>query len=115
MKSNRMVAATIPLLFSTALVCADDQPVPVLPGVEPQVAVAPDGGVFVVAGRDGVLAVASSTDGKTFGPPVTVARVEKLALGMRRGPRIATTEKSIVVAAIGTHEGVEGSLLSYRS
>jgi hypothetical protein len=110
-----MVVVTLPVLLSTAFVRADDQPVPVLPGVEPQVAVAPDGGVFVVAGRDGVIAVASSTDGKTFGPPVTVARVEKLALGMRRGPRIATTEKSIVVAVIGTHEGVEGSLLSYRS
>ncbi len=83
---------------------------------EPQVAVAPDGCVFLVAAKgDGVIEVTSSSDGKSFGAPVRVGRVERIMLGMRRGPRIAATAKFLVVTAIARHEGVDGELLAWSS
>ena len=78
---------------------------------EPQVAVAPDG-VFVVAAKEGVIALSSSADAKSFSEPVTVAKVEKLMCGMRRGPRIAATKKALVVTAISA---ASGDLASWRS
>jgi hypothetical protein len=78
---------------------------------EPQVAVSPDG-VFVVAAKDGVVAVSSSSDGKSFGAPVAVATVEKLMCGMRRGPRLAATAKALVVTAISAESG---DLAAWRS
>jgi hypothetical protein len=79
---------------------------------EPQVAVSPVGHVFVVAAKDGVIAVASSADGKSFGKPATVATVEKLMCGMRRGPRIAAGARSLVVTAISSESG---DLVAWRS
>ncbi|MBI3267459.1 MAG: exo-alpha-sialidase [Planctomycetes bacterium] len=70
-------------------------------GREPQVAVAPDGTIYVAFGNDNAVWCSASTDGgKTFGAPVQVAQAGNLALGMRRGPRIAATEKALVVAAV---------------
>ena len=69
--------------------------------VEPQVAVSPEGGVYVVAAHEGVIAVASSADGTSFGESVRVAKLEGMALGMRSGPRIAATSRSVVVGGYG--------------
>jgi len=69
-------------------------------GKQPQVAVAPDGTIYVVFGKDTSVYVTSSTDhGATFSAPVQVADVPKLMLGMRRGPRIAATSDRILVSA----------------
>jgi hypothetical protein len=46
-----------------------------------------------------------SEDGKRFSKPQLVGGVEKLALGMRRGPRVAATEKNFVVSAISQTDG----------
>ncbi len=79
---------------------------------EPSVAVSPTGGVFVVAAQDGAISVAAASSGSKFGEPVKVARVEKLMCGMRRGPRIAAGQKSVVVTAISA---ATGDLSSWRS
>jgi hypothetical protein len=81
---------------------------------EPQVAVAPDGHIFVVAGTDDSVQVAVSKDGKTFEKPV-VAGKGKVALGMRRGPRIAATAKSIVATAVAMDGENKGNVISWRS
>jgi hypothetical protein len=50
------------------------------------------GDVFVACSKDG---------GATFAPPVKVAHVPKLMLGMRRGPRIAVRGDRLTVTLIG--------------
>jgi hypothetical protein len=50
-----------------------------------------------------------------FGVATKVAEFKKLALGMRRGPRIAVANSNLVVAAIGNLADSEGDLLAWRS
>ena len=52
-----------------------------------------------------------------FDAPAIVGRVPELSLGMRRGPRIASAGKTLVVAAIGGAQGKgrDGDLLAWRS
>lgn len=53
-------------------------------------------------GRAGELLVARSTDGGiTFAPPSRVAALPKLALGLRRGPRLAVHGDRLTITAIG--------------
>ena len=53
-------------------------------------------------GRSGELRVASSTDGgSTFTPATRVAALPKLALGLRRGPRLAVHGDRLTITAIG--------------
>lgn len=53
-------------------------------------------------GRSGELLVARSTDGgSTFAPATRVAALPKLALGLRRGPRLAIHGDRLTVTAIG--------------
>ena len=64
-------------------------------------------------GASGAVYYANSSDGgQKFTAPVEVGAVTKLALGMRRGPRITAGSDAIVVAAIG-HE--DGNVLAWRS
>src|SRR4051794_3726596 len=96
-------------LLVGAAVAKDEAPLFEKGWKEPQVAVAPSGHAFVVAGADDSLEVAASKDGgKTWGKPTVVARA-KVALGMRRGPRVAATDKSLVVAGIATDEEKKGN------
>ena len=102
---------------------------------QPQLTVASDGRVWLVYGqlaeppvehtahveaskakghqpatRDGDVFVACSTDGgTTFAPAVKVARVPKLMLGMRRGPRIAVHGEQLTVTLVGNE------LFAFRS
>src|SRR3954447_13423557 len=69
-------------------------------GVQPQVAISPSGTVHVVFGRGDEIFHTSSRDAKTFTAPVKVGQLEKLALGRRRGPRIAATDKLLLVTAV---------------
>jgi hypothetical protein len=76
------------------------------------------GDVHVAFGTDGAIHVASSRDGgRRFGPPVTVAKDLVFALGMRRGPRIAASETSLCVAAVGGERGggKDGDVLAWTS
>jgi hypothetical protein len=67
---------------------------------QPQIAANARGTIFVAFGSGSEIYLVSSHDGgKTFGAPVKVGRFEKLALGMRRGPRVATVGETVTVTA----------------
>ena len=92
-------------------------PIDLTPGAftdaaQPQVAVAPDGRIHVVFGRGNTIYHTSSTDHRTFTPPVEVGALEKLALRMRRGPRVAATDSAVVVTAISHRDGNVHSWIS---
>src|SRR5262245_41048632 len=84
---------------------------------QPQAAVSPSGKVFLVFGAGNAVYCTASDDGKSYGEPVKVGEVGALALGMRRGPRVAATDKAVVVIAVGGKEGRgrDEGLLAWRS
>jgi hypothetical protein len=73
--------------------------------VQPQLAVSPDGKVHVAFGMGTAIYHTSSSDGRSFTPPVKIAELEKLALRMRRGPRIVATNDLTCVTAISHATG----------
>ena len=80
---------------------------------QPQIAMDASGHVFVAFGKDNSIYLAASADGgKSFQPPTHVGTVEKLALGMRRGPRIVAATDAVVISAI-SHP--DGNLYSWHS
>jgi hypothetical protein len=80
---------------------------------QPQVCLNAAGDAFIVAGRsNSIYCVASRDGGKTFSPPTKVATVQKLSLGMRRGPRVSATKSAQIVSAISQETG---NLLVWRS
>lgn len=80
---------------------------------QPQLAVAEDGTTYIAFGSEEAVYVCKSADGgRTYGEPVKVGEIAGLALGRRRGPRVAVGSGVVVVSAIG-HE--EGDLLAWRS
>ena len=73
---------------------------------QPQAAISSDGSIHVTFGKSGTVYCATSRDGgKKFDPPVTVGSLPKLALGMRRGPRIAVGGDAVVISAISHADG----------
>ncbi len=72
---------------------------------QPQIAVSAEGKVFVAFGRGEDIYVTRSLDGSQFEPPAKAGAPDKLALGMRRGPRIALAGKDVVVTAISHSTG----------
>ncbi len=106
------------LLVSFALASSlSAAPVEVIPpelrgASQPQVAVAPSGRVHIVFGKENAIYYTSSADGKTFAPPVKVAEVNKLALGMRRGPRVTATDQIVLVTG---NSSADGNLHSWIS
>lgn len=98
--------------------------VAVAPGAEfaaarqPQVAVGPNGAVHVTFGVGNAVYCATSTDaGRTFSPPVKVNDHGVLALGKRRGPRVAAAAGWVAVAAVCGERGggKDGDILAWRS
>lgn len=80
---------------------------------QPQATVDAQGTMYVTYGAGESVYCSASTDaGKTFGNPIKVGQLTKLALGMRRGPRIAAGPGVVVVTAIG-HEA--GNVVAWRS
>jgi hypothetical protein len=89
---------------------------------EPQLAITGNGDrdrdVYATFGtKTGIYVSRSADDGRTFDRPVLVANVGSLALGMRRGPRIATPRRTVVVTAIAGEQGGgrDGDLICWRS
>ena len=85
---------------------------------EPQVAVSGTGKVLVAYGvKNAIYCSVSGDGGRTYATPVRVAEAGVLALGMRRGPRIAAAGKSVVITAVygGQGRGRDGDLLAWRS
>lgn len=83
---------------------------------QPQAFASADGNVHLTFGVGSRIFYCNNTQG-SFGPPVDIAEVPNLSLGMRRGPRIAASDNSIVVTAIGGPKGKgrDGDLHAYRS
>lgn len=110
----RMKSNSWPLLLAFAFGLAGRSvggPVEVIPeslhgAIQPQAALSADGMVHVTFGKGGTIYCATSRDrGRNFNPPVTVSSVPKLALGMRRGPRIVATDNTVVISAISHSDG----------
>ena len=93
--------------FSATLLAAPVELVtPELRGaVQPQVALAPTGDIHVVFGEGKAVYHTSSADGRKFSAPVKVGELEKLALGRRRGPRVAVSGSLVLVTAISHADG----------
>ena len=85
-------------------------PVDVLPagtaeGLQPQVALGTDGSVHLVFGQGSRVLYVRSADGRTFTAPVEVGHLDKLALGMRRGPRIAVSPGTLLITSQSHADG----------
>ncbi len=83
---------------------------------QPQACASSDGIIHLTFGVDSKIFYCNNLGG-TFGSPVAAVEVPNLSLGMRRGPRIAATDNSIVITAIGGPQGKgkDGDLQAYRS
>ena len=85
---------------------------------EPQIAVENDGHVYVAYGSGDATYVSVSKDsGINFSNPILVSQSGKLALGMRRGPRISAHNGTVTISAIygQTGKGQDGDLVAFRS
>ena len=72
--------------------------------------------VFVAfGGRNGVYVTGSFDGGGRFSTPVVLPSTGNLAVGMRRGPRIALAGNRVVVSAIYGKRSGEGELLAWSS
>ena len=90
-----------------------------LPGAKgPSLALDAQGTMHVAFGAENALYLASaSASDSTFTAPVKIAQAGRLALGMRRGPRLTVSGKTLVVSAIYGQQGDgrDGELLAWRS
>ncbi|MDX2036630.1 MAG: sialidase family protein [Isosphaeraceae bacterium] len=114
------------LLATSTESVASEPRVVVAEGRQPQAAVDAKGGIHLVYGLgDEIRYVALDSEGKPTSNPVIVGKApSKLALGMRRGPRIAVSGRGITVTAIDWNSPVDrgkftayegGTLLAWRS
>ena len=85
---------------------------------QPQVAVDSAGTIHVVYGvRNSVRYRRSEDAGRTFSEETDLSFARVMSLGMRRGPRITATKRSICISAIGGRQGKgrDGDLLAVHS
>jgi hypothetical protein len=85
---------------------------------QPQLCIDREGVIHLVFGAHNDVRYCRSEDGgKTFTEPVNLPRYRVMALGMRRGPRVAVSGDSICVSVIGGVQGKgdKGNLLAFRS
>ena len=74
--------------------------------MQPQVAVAPSGRIYVTFGQgSAVYCTASADGGRTFTKAVKVGEFSRLALGLRRGPRIVAADRVVTISAISAADG----------
>ncbi len=92
-------------LHSTGAAAVELTPPEFSDAVQPQVAVSPDGRVHIAFGRGNSIYYTGSPDGRVFTPPSKVGEIDKLALRMRRGPRISATRDALVISAISHADG----------
>lgn len=84
---------------------------------QPQAAVDSRGRIHVAYGAGSSVKWAVSTDGGRSFRVSTIAKTPSLALGMRRGPRIAVSENAVVIAAVvgAVGKGKDGDVIAWRS
>lgn len=85
-------------------------PVEVVPrdlrgAIQPQVAADPSGGIHLTFGKGNAVYYTHSQDGREFSNPVKVGELDRLALGLRRGPRITAANGKVAIAAISHGDG----------
>lgn len=85
-------------------------PVDILPAgfdgaSQPQVSLDAQGGVHVAFGKDHSVYYVRSPDGTRWSAPALVGTLPKLALGLRRGPRITASPGKVLVTAISHEDG----------
>jgi hypothetical protein len=87
------------------------EPVEVIPAAlrgraaQPQIAFGEHGRVHVVFGSGRAIFHTTSADGRSFSAPVKVGELDQLALGLRRGPRLAVCGSTVLVTAISHADG----------
>jgi hypothetical protein len=115
-RSLARAVACIAVFAAPAGVRASDA-VRVDEGRQPQVAVTAERVYVAYAKDDAVYCAASADGGRTYAEPVRVARPKNVAVGMRRGPRIAASGATAVITAIAGERGggKDGDVLSWRS
>ena len=102
----------------TAVLTIRAEPVSLGTGSQPRILSDGAQKVAVVFGRQDEILISNSLDGgRTFTPARTLARLKGMPLGMRRGPRVALTSKSMVVTAIEAEKGnvQDGDLVAWVS
>jgi hypothetical protein len=85
---------------------------------QPQVAVSPSGKVYLAFGAGNAVYCTTSEDGgKSYASPVKVGEAGALTLGVRRGPRVAATDRTVIITAVGgkVGHGRDGDVLAWRS
>ncbi len=90
----------------------------VAPPKQPQATLSTDGAIHVVFGVGEDVVYCHSTDnGNSFSEPKVAFQIPNLALGMRRGPRVAAFGNTLIVSAIGGKQGKgkDGDLIAWRS
>lgn len=116
--NSRGFISIVLVLIHCCLEAGQGAPVEVVPGwlrgaQQPQLAASAAGAVLVTFGMaTNVFFVRSGDGGKHFEEPIRVGALPKLALGRRRGPRIAATSRRILISAI-SHE--TGNLVVWSS
>jgi hypothetical protein len=87
-------------------------------GQQPQAAIDAQETIHIAFGAGRAIHYCNSTDGgKTYSQPILVAEPSALALGMRRGPRIAATKDAVVITAIAgdVGKGRDGDVVAWTS
>jgi hypothetical protein len=117
MRISLWVAGVIALMIATAKAAP---PVDLGDGRQPRLAIASDGSMYAVVGRDdgGVYWMGSTDNGTSWSSPARVESLKgKIPLGMRRGPRIVVVGDSIVITAVvgAKGNGQDGDLVAVRS
>jgi len=85
---------------------------------QPQLMVDESGVVHVAFGVNNNVKYSRSEDGgKKFTAPVTLPTVDVMSLGMRRGPRVAVSGRTVCISVIGGKQGKgrDGDVLVFRS
>jgi hypothetical protein len=85
---------------------------------QPQVAIDASGAIHVVYGIANDIVYRHSRDGgKTFSDATRLPAQRVVSLGMRRGPRIAATDRSICITYVAGKQGMgrDGDVLATRS
>lgn len=86
-------------------------------GTQPQLATS-GAETYLAFGQGSTITVVRSTDeGQSFDAPSEIHVTGRMALGMRRGPRIAATPDAVVVTAVvgARGGGADGDVVMYRS
>jgi hypothetical protein len=85
---------------------------------QPQLAIDEAGTIHVTFGQKNVVLYSQSRDGgQTYSKAMQLPEINVLALGMRRGPRIAASQNNVCISLVGGKQGKgkDGDVLAFNS